>query len=371
MTANKENVFFFTIICIYVIIKICILNRDIGEHMLHNAQGVKLLKLIDILRQETDELHPLRTSELCERLEAFGISCERRTLYKYISLLENYGIEIMKTRVGHEMGYYIIDRNFSVPELKIIIDAIQAAYFISEKKTGDLISKIAALGGSHQAELITGSIVRFNTRKHHNEAIYYVVDYLQQAVAQKKQISFLYFDLDENGNRIYRQDKKRYIAEPLALIYYEDNYYLVCYYEKHIDKKITYRIDRMDSVEVHEETISDSAIRHIEQSNMSEYTEQTFRMFGGAEKKITLEFDNSLIGAIFDKFGGNTKIKRVNDSSCSVTLKVQISPIFWGWIFQFGAMIEIVSPKSLRLEYIRLHSTVLKKYSSDIKQYVL
>lgn len=360
--------FFFTNISIYVIVKICISCEDMGDYMSYNAQGVKLLKLIDILRQETDELHPLKTSELCERLETFGISCERRTLYKYISLLENQGVEILKTRVGHEMGYYIIDRNFSVPELKIIIDAIQAANFITEKKTSELIAKVAALGGSHQAELLTGSIICFNTHKHHNESIYYVVDYLQQAVVQKKQISFLYFDLDENGNRIYRQDKKRYIAEPLALIYYEDNYYLVCYYEKHIDKKITYRVDRMDSVEIHEETISETALRHIEHSDMSEYTEQTFKMFGGAEKKITIEFDNSLIGAIFDKFGEDTKIKRISDNTCSTTLKVQISSMFWGWLFQFGAKIKIVSPKSLRTEYCQRLRESVERYTKEYSE---
>ncbi len=134
---------------------------------------------------------------------------------------------------------------------------------------------------------------------------------------------------------MYRQDKKRYTAEPLSLVYYEDNYYLICFYENHIDKKVTYRIDRMDSVEVHEETISETALQYITQSDMGEYTEQTFRMFAGETKTVSIILEASLIGAIFDKFGEDTEIKRIDDNLCFATVKVQVSPAFWSWLFQF------------------------------------
>lgn len=130
----------------------------------NNQQKIKLLKLMELLRQETDELHPLSTKEICNRLSIMGISCERRTLAKDISLLNEQGYEVMWCRVGKEKGYYIAARSFSVPELKMLIDAVQAANFITEKKSAELIDKIAALGGSHQADILQSNLVCFNTR---------------------------------------------------------------------------------------------------------------------------------------------------------------------------------------------------------------
>lgn len=139
-----------------------------------NCQKIKLLKLLELLRQETDEQHPLPTNTLCAKLGAMGITCDRRTLAKDIALLNDQGYEVMWTWVGKAIGYYIEDRSFSVPELKILIDAVQAASFITDKKTAELIDKIADLGGSYRADIMKSNMVCFNTRKHSNEAIYYV-----------------------------------------------------------------------------------------------------------------------------------------------------------------------------------------------------
>lgn len=201
--------------------------------MQENRQKIKLLKLIELLRQETDELHPLSTNEICNRLGAMGISCERRTLTKDIALLNEQGYEVMWCRVGKEKGYYIADRSFSVPELKILIDAVQAANFITEKKSAELIDKLAALGGSHQADILQSNLVCFNTRKHSNETIYYSVGYLEDAIQQKKKVLFRYFDLDEHGEKVYRREGHRYVVEPVALVFHEDNYYIVVYSAKH------------------------------------------------------------------------------------------------------------------------------------------
>ncbi len=138
-----------------------------------NWQKYKLLKLLELLRQETDEQNPLTTSALCSKLAEMGISCERRTLTKDIAVLNELGYEVMWNWVGKEKGYYIEDRSFSVPELKILIDAVQAASFVTDKKTAELIDKIAALGGSHKADILKSNMVCFNTRKHSNESIYY------------------------------------------------------------------------------------------------------------------------------------------------------------------------------------------------------
>lgn len=140
-----------------------------------NYRKIKLLKLLEMLQLDTDEQHPMTTNRICARLDEMGIICDRRTLSKDIALLNEQGYEVMDTTVGHEKGYYVEDRSFSIPELKILMDAVQAASFITEKKTAELLDKIAVLSGSHRAEILKGNIVNFKTTKHSNEQIFYNV----------------------------------------------------------------------------------------------------------------------------------------------------------------------------------------------------
>ncbi len=315
---------------------------------MQNHQKIKLLKLMELLKQETDEAHPITTNEICERLAKMGISCERRTVPKDIALLNEQGYEVMCCRIGKEKGYYVDDRSFSVPELKILIDAVQAANFITDKKTMELIEKISALGGSHQAEIIKNNLVCFNTHKHSNETIYYNVGYLEEALQQQNKVLFRYFDLNENGDKIYRRDGHRYVIEPVALVFHEDNYYLIAYSEKH-DSTANYRIDRMDSVKVIYEPVSQRAIDL--RNEVTGYTERVFKMYCGQPMDIVLEFSDNLIGVVYDKFGEDTKMFRANEQNCIATVRVQISPTFWGWVFQFGKNMRIISPASLIDEY--------------------
>ena len=309
-----------------------------------NCQKIKLLKLLELLRQETDEQHPLTTMDICNRLGAMGISCERRTLSKDVALLNEQGYEVMWRWVGKEKGYYIEDRSFSIPELKILIDAIQASSFITEKKTADLIGKIANLGGSHRAELLQGNMVCFNTRKHSNESIYYNVSSLEDALQHQKKVLFRYFDLDEQGQKVYRREGHRYVVEPVALVFNEDNYYLVVYSSRH-DSTANYRVDRMDHVEVLSDAVSEKAISL--RGGVAEYTEQAFKMYGGTPTDVVIEFDNQLIGAVYDKFGEDTQMMRSGENKCIATVKMQISPTFWGWLFQFAGLMKVISPDNV------------------------
>lgn len=313
-----------------------------------NRQKIKLLKLMEMLYQQTDEEHPLATSQLMKRLNDLGISCERRTLGNDIATLNEYGYEVLSCYVGHEKGYYVVDRTFTVPELKILIDAVQAAGFITEKKTKEFVDKIASLGGSHRAEILKSNMVCFNTTKHTNEGIYYNISELENALLHKKKASFYYFDRDENGQKVYRRNKERYIENPMALIYNNDRYYLMCYSFKH-NGICNYRLDRMEHVNTEKEDVAPEAI--MEAGDIGEYTEQVFKMYGGKAEDIVLEFDDKLIGVVQDKFGEGTKMIRTAPDKCTASIKVQISPTFWGWLFQFVGQMKILSPESLMEEY--------------------
>lgn len=313
-----------------------------------NSQKIKLVKLLEILRQQTDVEHQITTSRLVEQLSGEGISCDRRTLARDIDTLNEYGYEIMFCMRGHQKSYYVDDRSFSVPELKILIDAVQAASFITEKKTAQLTEKIALLGGSHRAEILKGNMIKFNARKHKNESIYYNVNYIEEAICGGRQISYQYFDLDTNGKRVYRHNGERYRVEPIALVFNEDNYYLICYSAPH-GQIINYRIDRMESVMTERERVSAKA--RLNSREITDCTEQMFKMYGGEKTNATLSFDKTLLNAVYDKFGEKTKVTDMKDGTCVIRVTIQVSPTFWGWIFQFAGKMKIIEPQKLDEEY--------------------
>ena len=216
------------------------------------------------------------------------------------------------------------------------------------------MDKVAALGGTHRAELLKKNMVNFNTRKHTNESILYTVDSIEDAIIRKKKIIFNYFHLNEQAERVYVTTptgrRKRYHIDPVALIFNEDNYYLMGYNHRHPGTTANYRIDRMDHVEVVEKSeLTEEAIAKIEE--VGEYTQQVFKMFGGELKEVVLHFDKSLIGPVFDKFGEDTPMTVVDADTISATVQVQVSPTFFGWLAQFGNQMQIVSPKGVEKQF--------------------
>ena len=313
-----------------------------------NCQKIKLLKLYELLQQETDEQTPLTTMSIITRLGEMGISCDRRTLSKDIAVLNQQGFEVMSCWIGKEKGYYIEDRSFSLPELKILIDAVQAASFITHRKTGELIDKIANLGGNHKAAILKENMVYFNTRKHSNENIYYNIDALENALQHQKKIIFRYYDLDATGKKAYRRNGHHYVVEPVALVFNEDNYYLIAYSARH-DSTANYRVDRMVSVEMIDQYISQKAVDL--RLSVGKFTEQTIKMFGGAEEDVVLEFERKTVGSIYDRFGEGTKMLPSAEGKYIARVRVQLSPTFWGWLFQFGKQVKLLAPDHVVQKY--------------------
>ena len=217
-----------------------------------------------------------------------------------------------------------------------------------DKKSAALVDKIAELGGYHRADVLKGNMVNFNTRKHTNESILINVDHINEAILNNRKISFQYYDLDENHDVRFRKNRKKYIENPVTLVYNEDNYYLICYSDKYADT-VNYRVDRMYAI-----TVLD-AVRSKETDTLyaalPDYTKQTFKMYDGDVEEVTLEFDNTLLGPIYDKFGEHTDIRRMLGKKLRTTVTVQVSPPFWGWLFQFDNRIRIVEPKKVLEEY--------------------
>lgn len=313
-------------------------------------QKMKLLFLLEMLRADSDEEHPLKTGDILARLEAKGVSCDRRTLAKDIALLNEQGYEVMSVTCQRQKGYYIEDRSFSVPELRILMDAVQAARFITEKKTEELTEKVAALSGSNRAQLLKQNAVHFNARKYSNEAVYYTVSTLNEALSQGRKASFFYYDLNEKRQRVYHRDKRRYVVEPVALVFAEDRYYLMAISPDREGPSV-YRIDRMERAEIEAEPVSAAAKKA--RSKVPAYAGRAFKMFSGPEQKVTLAFDDGLVGAVLDRFGEDTPVIRLDEKTCQCTVPVQVSPPFWGWLFQYDCRMRLTAPKELKEEYAR------------------
>jgi predicted DNA-binding transcriptional regulator YafY len=321
-----------------------------------NHRKVKLLRLIELLRQHTDEQNPMTTSQVGAAMDAMGIPCDRRIIKRDVDSLNELGYEVMVTTVGHENAYYVSDRSFSVPELKILIDAVHASSFITEKKSEELIEKIAALAGSHRAEVLKRNMVCFNTRKHSNEKILYSVDTLEEAILTQKKVIFLYYDLDENGERVYRRGGHHYVVEPIALVFNEDNYYLTCYSSRH-DSTSNYRIDRMDKVELINERITPNPKLNAEKNKRKQ-----FSMFSGDPKTVVFEADGNMIELLLDEFGKGIKIRPLENGRLRCTVDVQQSPMFINWCCSFGKRLTVISPPST-IQMIKEHLTqTLEQY---------
>lgn len=303
---------------------------------------LKLLRILEILQKESSKSKPLTTQQICEKLDKMGMHCERRTLYKDIKLLKDcgYDIEVVTSKTAN-LYYYKKAPALSFAELKILIDAAEAASFISEELTEEIVTKLAALGGSRRRELLNGNLIHFNSRKHNYHDLYDTITMIETAIQRNLRISFYYFDLDEHAERVYRYDKKLYAVDPVVLIHSQDNYYLRCYNPEH-DEMRNYRVDRMAEVSITDKPISANAI--VPSEEIAEYTKQAFKMYSGEPVETLLEFKDELLDVIFDKFGEDTPIVRKNKDSCIATVVLQESPTFWGWYFQFPDKMKICSP---------------------------
>ena len=322
---------------------------------------IRPLKIWEILQAETDEEHPMSTEELRARLAENGIASHRTTIYEDIRLLNDCGYEIMKRR-GRGNLYYVEDRKFSEPELHILLDAVQASNFVTEKKTAELVDKIASLAGSQKGNVLKQNIVQFNTSKSSNERIYYSVNEIVTAINEQKKIIFLYFDYDNNHNRVYRRDGHHYVVSPYATVFADGHYYLVIY-DKRYDKMSHYRIDRMDKVQIIDEP-AEMPPKDFD-FDIATYKKQLFGMFSGDTTLVNIEIHKSLRDVIFDLFGEHTKILPCkNPDFVRINVNVQVSDLFFGWCCSFGDKLKVVGPDNIAESLLEYTKQISKIYEA-------
>ncbi|MCM1334425.1 MAG: WYL domain-containing protein [Bacteroides sp.] len=322
-----------------------------------SSQKRKLLVLADIFRNETDEEHPLSIPELTRRLGDAGIAAERKSLYSDIETLTVYGMDIEKTGNARATGYYLAARDFELPELKLLADAVACSRFITERKSAQLIKKLGTLANRYDAGELKRNVVVYDRIKNGNEQIYYNIDAIQRAIREKKKIRFLYFDYDRRKTKKYHNDGNYSEVSPYALCWREDNYYLVGYYPKY-EAVSSFRVDKIERTEVLDLPRNDPP----KDFDLAEYTKKRFGMYSGEDVRVTLRVHNSLSGVILDRFGRDAPLSADGEEYFRVSQVVTISPILFGWLFQFGDRVEVLSPKKVRDEYRARLREALARY---------
>lgn len=311
---------------------------------------LKLLYIKDYLEKVSDEENPVSVEQIIEMLAEKGISCERKSVYGDVKALKEYGLDISAERIPR-VGYSVLSREFELPELRLLIDAVQAANFITQKKSKELIKKIGTLCSEGQRRLIEGQVYIDNRVKCTNEEIYYNIDILNRAIQKRKQVSFIYQKRTMNESEdAYTVTEREHCVSPYALIWSNDHYYLVANNEKY-DNLMHTRIDRMKKVEITDIPARDfsevSPYKHFFDS--ADYSGKIFNMFSGDTQRLELCCDNSIIEEILDRFGSEAKLKKSNrEGRFMLTAKCVVSEGLVSWLMQFGSKVEVIAPKKLR-----------------------
>ena len=304
-------------------------------------QKLKIFYILDYLEAHSNEKNPIRASELITMLDRqHNIRCDRKTVYSDIAALQDYGVDIVSLP-GKNGGYYIASRNFELPELKLLIDAVQSSRYLTEKKSRELIEKLCSQCNEQDAKLMRRTVLVSGRVKSMNETIYYNVDAIQEAIAQNKQISFRYFDWDFGGKRKYRD--KEYLASPYGLCQDNENCYLLAFSSRY--GVTSYRVDRMTDITLTE----DNRIPCPELTGkaLHDHANRLFQMYSGDALDVKMRFHKSLLNVVIDRFGKNTMLIPDGENHFNFTVNVAISPMFLSWVIGFGAKAKILYPQSV------------------------
>ena len=303
-------------------------------------QKLKTLYILDYLQKNSHEDHPVRAAELIEMLAKKEIKCDRKTIYSDIATLQQFGIDII-TVPGKNGGYFVATRNFQLPELKLLIDAVQSSRYLTQAKSHDLIEKLCNLCNEHDADLLKRNVYIAGRVKTMNETIYYNVNDLQEAINNNRQISFKYFDWGMDGKRHYRE--KEYIASPYGLCQDNDFCYLLAFSDRH--GITSYRVDRMSDIRI----INEKRIPCPELTGRAffSHANKMFQMFEGDGVNVKLRFHKTLVNVVIDRFGKETMMIPDGPDHFNFTVHVAVSPMFLSWVIGFGEKAEILYPQSV------------------------
>ena len=329
-------------------------------------QKMKPLLLQRILLERTDEDHGLTVPELIALLEEEGVAAERKSVYSDLQTLADFGLDIVKRKESGKVVYYVGARTFELPELKLLVDAVQSSRFITQRKSSDLIGKLESLASGWQARQLQRQVYVDRRAKSMNESVYYNIDKLYEAIAANRCITYRYLDWAFRDGaaggyeKQFRRQGKTYRVSPWSLCWADERYYMIGF-DSEAGLIKHYRVDKMLGIALTDEPRDGQ--EHFEHFDMAVYTRQVFGMFGGNEQTVTLRFENRLLGVVLDRFGEDVPIRREDADTFQVRVRVAVSPQFLSWVFSFGGGARIVSPAAVADTMREQLASVMKQYT--------
>ena len=318
-------------------------------------QKFKLYRLAQIMLEKTDEEHYITMPEIMESLAEYNITADRKSIYTDLRDLSVLGIEVEGEPTGNRYHYHVVSRMFELPELKLLVDAIQSSKFITEKKSNTLIKKLEKLVSKYDAQKLQRQVYVSGRIKTMNESIYYTVDAIHNAISENKKIKFQYYQWNVKKEMELRHNGAWYHISPWGLSWDDENYYLVGY-DSDAEKIKHYRVDKMLHIRLSSENREGKEF--FNKLDMADYAKKSFGMFGGKEQTVKLLVKNSLAGVIVDRFGKDVMMFPADEEYFTVNVDVHVSRQFLGWVFSLGDGIKIVGPddvvEQMRIEIKRL-----------------
>lgn len=321
-------------------------------------QKIKILYLMRIFLEQTDEEHPMSVKELIAYLNSLGISAERKTVYDDIETLRNFGMDILNRR-EHPAGFYLASREFELPELRLLVDAVQSSRCITNGKSRQLIRKLESLASVYESRQLRRQGFAENRIRTINENVYYSIDMIQRALTEDRQISFQYCEWTVEKKLRPENEGERYSVSPWGLVWQNEEYYLITYDEK-CGRVKQYQVDKLQQIRIEKEVRRGREF--FENYDIGELTSRTFGMFGGREVTICLEAHNRLVGVVLDRFGRDIMIHRKDPEHFKTLVRVNISDQFFGWIASLGPDEVIASPDEVRDKYREFLEKSLSNY---------
>ena len=315
---------------------------------METTKNLRALYLAKILYEQTDEDHPLTTNQLIEALKnEFGISAHRVTIYEDMGQLRSFGFDIYTVK-SKQNKYYLAARLFDLPELKLLIYAVESSKFITAKKSKELVEKIGQLASRNKADELRRFLYAEGRIKPENEKIYYIVDAIHAAINAGKKIAFPYFQYNGKKQKRLRNGGNEYVCSPWMLVWNGDYYYLLSHTDKH--GVTPFRVDR---IAVPPRILDEDAVPQPEDFDISRINTM-FGMFIGEPQRVTLVCENSVMDHIIDRFGEDVETEPLDSKSFLADVNVAVSKPFFGWVFGFEGKVKIKGPAKVKREYEKM-----------------
>lgn len=333
-------------------------------------QKLKTLYVAKFFLENSDENHAVTANDILDYLkEECSIEAERRSIYRDIAVLrDEFGMDIDGSSGGK---YRLMSRQFDQNDLRILAECVHAAKFISASKAKELVETIGEFGSIYQSESLQQEVFLIDRVKTTQKGIFKTISTINCAMAKRldgkphkpQKISFKYMvhTIDDVNAMVEKHHGKLYKVSPYKLLINDGNYYLLAY-DSHSWEMRTYRVDRMKDVEILPEPCDGQ--RAFEEIDLQTYTQRVFSMFGGEKKTVSMQFENSLLDSVIDRFGTkNASYSKVDDKHFSVSVEVELSNQFYSWLLQFGEKAKITHPKAVVNKMRKFLENMVSQYS--------